>query len=180
MAHPILFLVTGGTFDKTYDEINGQLVFGASHLEKMLQQARNHVACEIRTLMMVDSLLMTDEQREDIVATCLNCPHEKIIITHGTDTMAATAQAIATAIATASRSKPHKPKTIILTGAMIPYNFGSSDGLFNLGSAIAFAQIHNPGVYVTMNGRCFDWDDVRKNRQTGIFECLKEAPPASG
>jgi len=112
---------------------------------------------------MIDSLEMTAEDRELIVQQCISCPEEKIIITHGTDTMTETARVIANRI---------QNKTIVLTGAMIPIKFGSSDGLFNLGSALAFAQSLPAGVYVAMNGRCFNWNNVRKNKQTGIFEEL--------
>lgn len=157
----IRVLITGGTFDKEYDEINGQLYFKDSHVAEMLELGRCKLALEIRTLMMVDSLEMTDADRSIIVQQCQATPEERIVITHGTDTMEVTARAIAAAI---------QDKTIVLTGAMIPYKFGSSDGLFNLGSALAFVQTLSPGVYVAMNGRCFSADSVHKNRQTGAFE----------
>lgn len=160
----IRIFITGGTFDKEYNELNGQLYFKDTHLHDLLEMGRNKVAVEIRTLMMIDSLEMTDEDRQLIVHQCKNCDEDKIVITHGTDTMADTAKVIAASI---------KDKTIILTGAMIPIKFGSSDGLFNLGSALAFAQALPHGVYVAMNGRYFNWNNVRKNRQTGIFEELK-------
>ncbi len=157
----IRIFITGGTFDKEYNELNGQLYFKDTHLSDLLEMGRNKVSVEIRTLMMVDSLEMTDEDRELIVHQCNNCDETQIVITHGTDTMADTAKIIAQKI---------NNKTIILTGAMIPIKFGSSDGLFNLGSALAFAQTLPAGVYVAMNGRCFNWDNVRKNKQTGVFE----------
>lgn len=160
----IRIFITGGTFDKEYNELNGQLFFKDTHLHDLLEMGRNKVAVEIRTLMMVDSLEMTDEDRKLIVHQCKNCDDDRIVITHGTDTMEITARAIAAEV---------NNKTIILTGAMIPIKFGSSDGLFNLGSALAFAQSLPPGVYVAMNGRYFNWDNVRKNKQTGIFEELK-------
>ena len=111
--------------------------------------------------MMIDSLEMTDEDRSLIAHQCTQCEEDKIVITHGTDTMSETARLLAEKI---------KNKTIVLTGAMIPIKFGSSDGLFNLGSALAFAQTLPSGVYVAMNGRYFNWNNVRKNKQTGIFE----------
>ncbi len=157
----IRIFITGGTFDKEYNELNGQLYFKDTHLSDLLEMGRNKVPVAIRTLMMIDSLEMTAEDRELIVHQCTHCEESKIIITHGTDTMADTAKIIAQSITN---------KTIILTGAMIPIKFGSSDGLFNLGSALAFAQSLPVGVYVAMNGRCFNWDNVKKNRQTGIFE----------
>jgi len=160
----IRIFITGGTFDKEYNELNGELYFKDTHLSDLLEMGRNKVPVEIRTLMMVDSLEMTDEDRELIVHQCNNCDETQIVITHGTDTMADTAKILGQSISN---------KTIILTGAMIPIKFGSSDGLFNLGSALAFAQSLPLGVYVAMNGRFFNWDNVRKNKQTGVFEELK-------
>ncbi|MEI6950565.1 asparaginase [Paraflavisolibacter sp. H34] len=159
----IRIFVTGGTFDKEYNKITGQLYFKDSHLPEMLRLGRNLVPVEVRTLMMIDSLDMTDTDRELIADQCLRAAEDKIIITHGTDTMAETARMLA---------QKNIGKTIVLTGAMIPYKFGSSDGLFNLGSAMAFAQTLPPGVYVAMNGRCFEAGNVRKNRETGEFEEL--------
>lgn len=160
----VRIFITGGTFDKEYNEITGQLYFNDSHLQDLLEMGRSKVPVEIRTLMMVDSLEMTDQDRELIAHQCNHCDEDKIVITHGTDTMNITAQLLAQKV---------KNKTIILTGAMIPIKFGSSDGLFNLGSALAFAQTLSAGVYVAMNGRFFNWDNVRKNKQTGMFEELK-------
>ena len=157
----IRIFITGGTFDKEYNELNGQLYFKDTHMSDLLEMGRNKAAVEIRTLMMVDSLEMTDEDRELIVYQCNNSDEDKIVITHGTDTMADTAKVLAEKV---------KNKTVVLTGAMIPIKFGSSDGLFNLGSALAFAQTLPAGVYVAMNGRYFNWDNVRKNKQTGVFE----------
>lgn len=157
----IRIFITGGTFDKEYNELNGQLYFKDSHLPEMLKLGRNLVPVEIRTLMMVDSLEMTDDDRNLIAEHCSKSPEDKIIITHGTDTMAETARILMQKV---------KNKTIVLTGAMIPYKFGSSDGLFNLGSALAFVQTLPPGVYIAMNGRYFHADNVRKNKQTGVFE----------
>jgi L-asparaginase len=160
----IRIFITGGTFDKEYNELNGQLYFKDTHMSDLLEMGRNHVDVEIRTLMMIDSLEMTNEDRELIAHQCIQCEENQIIITHGTDTMSLTAQWLAEKV---------KNKTVVLTGAMIPIKFGSSDGLFNLGSALAFAQTLPPGVYVAMNGRYFNWDNVRKNRQTGVFEETK-------
>jgi L-asparaginase len=158
---PIRIFVTGGTFDKTYDEILGRLSFGDTHLPEMLRLGRSRVGVTLRTLMMVDSLDMTAADRDVIVRNCVQCEESRIVITHGTDTMIDTARALA-AGATG--------KTIVLTGAMIPYAFGSSDGLFNLGSALSFAQILPAGVYIAMNGKHFAWNAVRKNLATGVFE----------
>jgi L-asparaginase len=160
----IRIFVTGGTFDKEYNELTGSLSFKDTHLPEMLQLGRCRAPVSVRTLMMIDSLEMTDADRALIVLQCRQAPEAEIVITHGTDTMVETAQALATA------QPPVEGKTIVLTGAMIPYAFGSSDGLFNLGSALSFVQVLEPGVYVAMNGRSFRWNRVRKNRETGIFE----------
>ncbi|HUI28643.1 MAG TPA: asparaginase domain-containing protein [Candidatus Acidoferrales bacterium] len=157
----IRIFVTGGTFDKEYNEITGQLYFKDSHLQEMLKLGRCKVDVETRTLMMIDSLEMTKDDRAIILENCSKCPEDKIIVTHGTDTMEQTARVLGEAI---------KDKTIILTGAMIPYKFGSSDGLFNLGSALAFAETLPHGIYIAMNGRYFNWNNVRKNKKTGEFE----------
>jgi len=155
--------VTGGTFDKEYDELTGRLYFRNTHVDEMLRRGRCGLDVDVETLMMVDSLEMTAEQRRLIVRACRACTEAQIVITHGTDTMVETARAIADDVA---------DKTIVLTGAMVPYAFGSSDGLFNLGSALSFVQSLPPGVYIAMNGRSFRWDDVRKNRDAGVFEHL--------
>ena len=157
----IRIFVTGGTFDKTYDEIIGRLTFAETHLPEMLRLGRSRVPVAVSTLMMVDSLEMTSTQRAGIVRQCVDAAETCIVITHGTDTMVETAAALAHGVT---------GKTIVLTGAMIPYAFGSSDGLFNLGSALSFVQLLPPGVYIAMNGRHFRWDRVRKNRETGGVE----------
>ncbi|MDQ6860981.1 MAG: asparaginase [Verrucomicrobiota bacterium] len=157
----IRILVTGGTFDKEYNERTGQLYFKETHLAEMLRLGRSRVEVTIRTVMMVDSLEMTDADRALIVQNCVSAPEARIVITHGTDTMTETAAAVASAV---------KDKTVVLTGAMIPYAFGSSDGLFNLGSALSFVQLLPTGVYIAMNGKCFPWDRCRKNRERGEFE----------
>ncbi len=157
----IRIFVTGGTFDKKYDELSAKLVFEESHLPEMLRLGRCRLDVSIRTLMMIDSLDLTDADRAIIVESCRACAETQIVVTHGTDTMVETARALAAA---------GTGKTIVLTGAMVPYAFGSSDGMFNLGSALSFAQVLPPGVYVAMNGKYFAADRVRKNRQTGVFE----------
>ena len=157
----IRIFVTGGTFDKQYDELKGALAFGDTHLPEMLRLGRCRVDVDVRTLMMIDSLDMTGADRALIAEQCRTAAETRIVITHGTDTMVETARVVAAAVT---------GKTVVLTGAMVPYAFGSSDGLFNLGSALSFVQVLPPGVYVAMNGTHFEWDKVRKNRTLGIFE----------
>jgi L-asparaginase len=166
----IRVLVTGGTFDKEYNELNGHLFFRNTHVPEMLQRGRCHVDVFVQKLMMIDSLEMTAHERSRIVEECRIADESQIVITHGTDTMVETAKVLAEAF------PQNGPKTIVMTGAMVPYAFGSSDGLFNLGSAISFVQVLPAGVYVAMNGRSFRWDCVKKNRETGVFEALCEAP----
>lgn len=161
----IRILITGGTFDKEYDEINGRLYFRDTHMAEMLRLGRCRLKTEIRTVMMLDSLDMTDADRMTILEQCRRCAEDKIVITHGTDTMVETAQMLAHNVT---------DKTIVMTGAMIPYAFGSSDGLFNLGSALSFVQALPPGVYLAMNGMYFTWDNVRKNRELGVFEKIRQ------
>jgi len=157
----VRIFVTGGTFDKEYNELEGKLYFRNSHLPEMLELGRCKVKVDIRTLMMIDSLEMTETDRKIILDNCLKCKEDNVVITHGTDTMEETARVLGEASIN---------KTIVLTGAMVPFKFGSSDGLFNLGSALAFAQSLPQGVYVAMNGRYFHWDRVQKNKKTGEFE----------
>ncbi len=159
----IRILVTGGTFDKEYNERTGQLFFKNTHLREMLRRGRCIADVAVETLMMMDSLEMTDKERKIIENHCRNAGEKHIVITHGTDTMEVTGKYLLEA---------GIPKTIVLTGAMIPYKFGSSDGFFNLGSALAFSQILPFGVYVAMNGQYFDAAHVRKNKEKGIFEAL--------
>lgn len=162
-SSPVRLFVTGGTFDKEYNEIDGTLFFKDTHLPEMLRLGRCHLDVSIRTLMMVDSLEMTDRDRDVIARNCLEVPEDRIVITHGTDTMSETAALLA-------REVPGK--TIVLTGAMIPIAFGSSDGLFNLGGALTAVQVLPPGSWVVMNGRIFEGAAVRKNRETGVFEVV--------
>jgi L-asparaginase len=157
----IRIYVTGGTFDKEYNELTGELFFQDTHIHEMLLLGRCKLDLKIRNLMLEDSLSLTNADRKIILDHCIDSEADKIVITHGTDMMAATAKVLGEKI---------KDKTVVLTGAMIPYRFGSSDGLFNLGSALAFVQTLPHGVYVSMNGKCFDWDKVMKNKKTGIFE----------
>jgi L-asparaginase len=158
---PIRILVTGGTFDKEYNELTGELYFKHTHTPDMLRLGRCELEVEIETLMMIDSLQMTDADRARILERSLAAPEQRIVITHGTDTMEQTACMLGPKL---------ESKTVVLTGAMVPYTFGSSDGMFNLGTALAFVQTLDAGVYVAMNGRCFRWDSVKKNRALGVFE----------
>lgn len=163
----IRILVTGGTFDKEYDELTGALFFSETHLPQMLRLGRSKLEVAMQTVWMMDSLEMDAEHRARVLAACLASPEQRILVTHGTDTMVETAAVLARGLAAGSAGAD---KTVVLTGAMIPFAFGSSDGLFNLGSALSFVQLLPPGVYVAMNGRCFAWDNVRKNRTEGVFE----------
>ena len=160
----VQIFVTGGTFDKEYNYITGELFFKDTHLKAMFERGRCTIDFDIKTLMMIDSLKMTDADRQIIAHNCRLSDSKSIVLTHGTDTMVKTAGVLAA---------EKMEKTIVITGAMIPYAFGtSSDGFFNLGSAMAFAQILPKGVYIVMNGRYFNWDNVKKNTQTGNFEAL--------
>ena len=161
---PLRILITGGTFDKDYLELEGRLHFRETHVPEMLRLGRSHLPVVVETLMLKDSLEMTDADRARILEACACASEARIVITHGTDTMELTARTIGEA---------GLSKTIVLTGARVPYTFGSSDGLFNLGSALAFAQSLSVGPYVAMNGRCLGWDDVRKNKSSGVFEGRK-------
>jgi L-asparaginase len=163
---PVRILVTGGTFDKEYNELTGELFFQSTHTGDMLRLGRCLLEVEIETLMMIDSLQMTDAGRRLILERCRAVPENRIVITHGTDTIVETAAVLGPAL---------QGKTVVLTGAMVPYTFGSSDGLFNLGTAMAFVQTLGEGVYVAMNGRCWAWHAVRKDKKKGIFESRPEA-----
>ena len=161
----IKIFATGGTFDKEFNEINGELYFKETNLYELLELGRSQLDVKIETLMMIDSLKMSKDDRKYIINKCKNEKTDRIIITHGTDTMVETAKLLAEKIT---------DKTVIFTGAMIPIKFGSSDGLFNLGSALSFVQTLEPGVYITMNGRYFPWDNVHKNKKLGIFERIRK------
>jgi L-asparaginase len=160
----IRVLVTGGTFDKKYDELTGRLFFRDTHVPEMLRLGRCRLDVTLETVMMIDSLELEGAGRARIVERARASRENAIVVTHGTDTMVQTAQALAAARL--------DDKTVVLTGAMVPYAFGSSDGLFNLGSALSFVQVLPPGVYVAMNGQQFPWNAVRKNTETGTFEAL--------
>jgi L-asparaginase len=165
----VRIFVTGGTFDKEYDELTGTLHFEATHLPEMLRRGRCMIDVAVDVLMMIDSLDMKDTHRQQIVQACRAAAESQIVITHGTDTMVETAQVLAAEL---------PDKTIVLTGAMVPYAFGSSDGLFNLGSALSFVQTLPPGVYLAMNGRYFTAHNVIKNRNVGVFEeTTEDGPP---
>jgi L-asparaginase len=157
----IKIIVTGGTFDKEYNELKGDLYFNKTHVPEMLILGRSRIEVNIVTLMMCDSLKLADSDIERILTECQTSNEDKILITHGTDKMVSTSQVL---------GKYIKNKTVVLTGAIIPYAFGSSDGMFNLGSALAFVQSLPYGVYVVMNGKCFHYNNVRKNKTNGNFE----------
>ena len=161
MQGKIKIFITGGTFDKEYNELTGELYFKNSHMYELLELGRCRLDVDIETLMMVDSIEMSKTERNFIIQKCIEEPIKQIIITHGTDTMVKTAQILADTV---------NDKTIVLTGAMIPVRFGSSDGLFNMGSALSFVQVLLPGVYIAMNGQIFKQENVRKNKKLGIFE----------
>jgi len=158
----IHIFITGGTFDKSYDYINGELFFEKTHLPEMLERSRCKLDVEVETLMMIDSLDIKPADVKKIVTKCKNSKHKRIVITHGTDTMVNTAEAIA---------KEKLDKTVVITGALIPYEFGSSsDGFFNLGCALSFVQTFKKGVYIAMHGKYFNWNEVKKNKEKGVFE----------
>ena len=159
----IKIIVTGGTFDKEYNELNGELFFKDTHLHEMLSRGRSKLELDITTLMMIDSLDMKESDRKKIADACIEANEDKILITHGTDTMPITAEVLSHQI---------KDKTVVLTGAMVPYKFGSSDGMFNLGSALAFVQVLKPGIYIAMNGKFFEAGKVKKNTDKGEFEAV--------
>jgi L-asparaginase len=161
MGDSIRILITGGTIDKEYDPLRGELTFSKSHLSNMLNQVRCKVRFILEEIMLKDSLEMRGEDREEILKKCMNCSENNVIVTHGTDTMVETARFL---------GKNVKGKTVVLVGAMIPYAFGASDALFNLGCAFSAVQTLPRGVYITMNGNIFLWDNVRKNKESGEFE----------
>jgi len=162
----IALIVTGGTFDKEYDELTGTLFFKRTHVQEMLSLGRCRLSARLEIVMLKDSLEITDADRQVILEACQKSPESKIVITHGTDTMEHTARMLGPALADSG-------KTVVLTGAMIPYRFGSSDGMFNLGCAIGLVQALPPGVYIGMNGQYFDWQNVTKNRREGYFHAIK-------
>jgi len=157
----IRVIITGGTFDKYYDAIRGVLTFNDTHLPEIIRQARITVPVELELNQLIDSLEMREGNRLKVLESCRKAPEEMIVVTHGTDTMAETARVLGSA---------ELGKRIVLTGAMVPYSVSGSDALFNLGTAFMAVQLVAPGVYICMNGRCFPWDRVRKNRNAGEFE----------
>lgn len=164
MAQDVRIITTGGTFDKQYDAISGELTFRESQLPRILNQARCTLSIHLEGPLAIDSLFMTDEQREEIAQTCVHSPEERIVVIHGTDTMCRTASVIAEAL------KEDANRTVVLTGAMIPYSLENSDAVFNLGCALTAVQLLPPGVYITMSGRVFPHDNCRKNKDKGVFE----------
>ena len=159
----IRILITGGTIDKEYDPLTGELTFAKSYLSNMLNQVRCKVRFILEEMMLKDSLEMRGEDREEILKKCIHCPENRVVVTHGTDTMVETARVLGRNV---------EGKTVVLVGAIIPYTLGASDALFNLGCAFSAVQTLQPGVYITMNGKIFLWDDVEKNKESGEFEEL--------
>ncbi len=159
----IKLILTGGTIDKHYNESNGELDFTETHLPEVLSLGRNQADIEIEQVMLLDSLEMTDDNRQTILKACKKSSQDKLLITHGTDTIVETATVL---------GKANIDKTIVLVGAMIPFVFKHSDAVFNMGFALGAVQCLSHGVYVAMNGKVFDWDAVIKNREQGIFETL--------
>ena len=158
---PTRIIVTGGTFDKHYDAIKGELTFKDTHLPAILAQARVKVPVEIEINQLIDSLHMTDAHRGSVLEACRAAPESSLVVVHGTDTMAETAQLV---------GRAELAKTVVFTGAMIPYSVQGSDALFNLGFALALARTLPAGAYVAMNARVFRWDNVRKDKASGVFE----------
>lgn len=156
--------VTGGTFDKVYNPLDGALTFDKTHLPEILHISTSTLDIDLETIFLIDSLDMGINHRQKISQKCKECLEDRIIITHGTDTMVETAKLLGTEI---------NDKTIVLTGAMVPYSFGKTDALFNIGCAVAYAQTLPFGTYITMNGRYFEHDNVKKNKKTGEFETIK-------
>ncbi len=175
--HPIRIIVTGGTFDKDYDELSGTLTFRGTHLPEILRASRITVPVQLEILRLIDSLEMQDTHRQEIVAACKRAPESTIVVTHGTDTMTDTACFLGSA---AAQDPELRAKAVVLTGAMLPYTVLHSDAAFNLGFALAAAQLVDPGIHLCMNGRVFAWDNARKNTSLGIFEEIApEAPEAN-
>ena len=166
--HPAArIIVTGGTFDKQYDAIKGELTFKDSHLPAILEQARVKIPVALEVVQLIDSLHMTEAHRQQLLAVCRAARETSIVVVHGTDTMVRTAEVIGGGALA---------KTIVFTGAMIPYSVQGSDALFNLGFALAMAQALPHGAYVAMNGRAFSWDDVAKDREAGVFRPVAQPP----
>jgi L-asparaginase len=156
-------LLTGGTFDKRYDPIKGSLDFAATHMPQVMERARVTAPYQLQELFLLDSLDMQDTHRTQICAACQHASEGAIVIVHGTDTMRETAEVL---------GRAQLAKTIVLTGAMIPYEIANSDALFNFGFACGVAQTLPHGVYIAMNGQVFAWDHVQKNRNAGVFQSI--------
>jgi L-asparaginase len=157
-------IVTGGTFDKRYDAIKGELTFKETHLPAILEQARVTLPLALDIRLLIDSLQMTDAHRQDVLEACRASPERSIVVVHGTDTMVRTAEVVGRAAL---------DKTVVFAGAMIPYSVQGSDAPFNLGFALAMALALAPGAYVAMNGQVFSWDNVAKDREEGKFKALR-------
>jgi len=157
----LCIITTGGTFDKQYDEIRGELTFRRSHLPRILKAARCAMPVTVERSMAIDSLLMEESHRKKIANACTKRPENRIIVTHGTDTMVQTAHVVA---------ERKLDKVIVFTGAMVPFALEYSDAVFNLGCAVTAVQLLAPGVYICMNGKVFPFDQVKKNREIGVFE----------
>ena len=157
----IRLLITGGTIDKAYNLHNGELHFVDTHIPDILAEGRCRADIAIETLLLKDSLEMTDGDRERIAEACLRSTESRLLITHGTDTLTETADYLQARV---------EGKTVVLVGAMVPWVFRNSDAAFNLGAAVSAVQCLPQGVHVVMNGRIFAAGAVRKNREEGVFE----------
>lgn len=163
MSKQLRIITTGGTFDKLYDPIKGELVFRDSQLPRILEQSRCTLDVEVEGPLAIDSLYMNEDQRMKVAELCLRSPENRVVVVHGTDTMVETANVVL------SRKAPDDEHVIVFTGAMVPYSLERSDAVFNLGCAESAVQLLPPGVYICMSGRIFRADKVRKDRENGIF-----------
>lgn len=160
----VRIIITGGTFDKRYDAIKGELTFTETHLPALLEQARVTLPLAVDIRLLIDSLQMTDAHRQSVLEACREAPERSIVVVHGTDTMVETAHVV---------GKADLGKTVVFTGAMVPYSVQGSDAPFNLGFALAASLALAPNAYVTMNARIFPWDDVAKDKQEGTFKRVR-------
>ena len=158
----ILVLTTGGTIDKNYFDALSEYQIVDSGIPALLKEARVALPFRVEEVCRKDSLELTDEDRSEIALRVADAPETRIVITHGTDTMAGTAKALAGVTG----------KTVVLTGALSPARFAETDAQFNLGMAFAAAQVAPPGVYIAMSGQVFDGLKVRKDRAAGRFVAL--------
>jgi len=157
----VKILITGGTFDKEHDPITESLIFNETHVPELLKRSRSLLDIKLRTIMLIDSLEITKSDQEIILKACQDAKEDKIVITHGTSNMEKTAEFLGNSI---------KDKTVVLTGAMVPFVFLNTDALFNMGAALAFVQTLSHGVYISMNGKYYNWDNVTKNTKLGLFK----------